>query len=298
METGGDFDTLEEAVEFFVLECWESRKRNGYPPTHVICSQSNGENIAAIVGIHDNAPAAVVICEQRGEKFTAVNWGCRKGVIHCDCMEPSDQVTYCWLIPATLFSPPVVTVRFREGTYCATVQGNHAYFVLWDALNRPIIGPWREGEFVVLLNNQVVWDAALQPRWLEHVLAKPADCARAHQRYFWNCIVTEDHDSEAKEECDALLWSADVLFNCKNAEEKLEIVRTFVDAVPDGKENERYLGFLGAGPLEELMGDWLLDELSKDEIDIRMAIALRSVRMEFESKSLQRRVQTLFVREH
>lgn len=293
MATCGDFDTLDEAVEFFVLECWESLKRDGYPPTHVICSQSNGNTTSVAVGVHDSAPVAVVLCEQRGEKFTAVNWGCRKGAIHCDCIEPSAQVTYCWLIPGRVLSPPAVTVRFREETHHATVMGSHAYFVLWDALNSPINGPWSEGEFVVRLDDRIVWDAALQPRWLEHVLATPADCALAHQRYFWNCIVAADNDPAAKEECDTLFWSADVLFNCKNAEEKLDTVRTFIAAVPDGPENERYLGFLGAGPLEELMGDWLLDELSREEIDTRLAIALGSVRMEFESENLQQRVRTL-----
>jgi len=56
-------------------------------------------------------------------------------------------------------------------------------------------------------------------------------------------------------------------------------------------EHEEALGLLGAGPMEDLMNDWLLDRL-KDYLPFsqNLRYCLSMVRMEFEPEPLQQRL--------
>ena len=73
----------------------------------------------------------------------------------------------------------------------------------------------------------------------------------------------------------------------------LKRVLAVIDA-SDAEDNRRIALFLGVGPLEELMGDWLLDQLA-DRLPFKGALrmALEDVRMEFEPPDLQKRFQSM-----
>ena len=82
-----------------------------------------------------------------------------------------------------------------------------------------------------------------------------------------------------------------MLFDCASRDEKLCAVRCLIEDVSDFKEQEDYLGFIGAGPLEDLMSGWLLDQIEGEVSDPRFLTALLNVRMSTASPELQQRVR-------
>lgn len=288
MNAGEGFDTLSEAVEYFVLESWEALGRRGYPPTQVLWSDYQREFVASVVGMDVSMPQAVVLTRRHADGYMATGWGCRSGILNCDCPTPSTQVTYSWLLPCDAPETRSVTVNYRRNEQHIRPVDKYVYFTLWSETSNSFAGPWIETEFTISVNDNIVWDAATQPCWLQHVLATPAEFAAAHQRYYWDSVVNGgDYQRD--------FWTQEVLHGCKNPSEKLSAVQCLVSHVEDMAPQDSYLGFVGGGPLEELMSDWLLDELSKEEIDRRMVIALKSVRMDNHPEHLQKRVSNLRV---
>ncbi|MCB0210675.1 MAG: hypothetical protein KDJ52_15150 [Anaerolineae bacterium] len=95
-----------------------------------------------------------------------------------------------------------------------------------------------------------------------------------------------------KENQDKNWWAVDMLF-AQDRHERLKLVLAVIDYA-DLSRDEYALGCLGAGPLEDLMSDWLLDTLEKIvPHNIKLKYALSMVRMEFEAESLQQRVAKL-----
>ena len=96
---------------------------------------------------------------------------------------------------------------------------------------------------------------------------------------------------EAQERANDIL--RDALLNERSPEKRLKLVMLIVQRaqVP---EHEEALGSLGAGPLEDMMSDWLLDRL-QDYLPFSESLryALSMVRMEFEPEALQQRLNAM-----
>ena len=88
-------------------------------------------------------------------------------------------------------------------------------------------------------------------------------------------------------------WARDVLWRAETSEERLQLVMAVIQraSLP---ENEEALGLLGAGAMEDLMSDWLLDRL-KDYLPFsqNLRYCLSMVRMEFEPDALQQRLNRM-----
>ena len=89
---------------------------------------------------------------------------------------------------------------------------------------------------------------------------------------------------------DAHDWASGVLLRVDSAEEKLNLIMSVIQRA-HLPEHEEALGLLGAGPMEDLMSDWLLDRL-KDYLPFSQELrcCLSMVRMEFEPPALRERL--------
>ena len=85
-------------------------------------------------------------------------------------------------------------------------------------------------------------------------------------------------------------WAWQVLWDAETPEEKLNLVVLVIQRAQLPKDEEA-LGLLGAGAMEDLMSDWLLDHL-KDYLPFGQNLrhCLFHVRMEFEPDTLQQRL--------
>jgi hypothetical protein len=88
-------------------------------------------------------------------------------------------------------------------------------------------------------------------------------------------------------------WAWDVLFRADTSEERLNLVMSVIQRA-HLPEHEEALGLLGAGAMEDLMSDWLLDRL-KDYLPFsqNLRYCLSMVRMEFEPDALQQRLNRM-----
>ena len=88
-------------------------------------------------------------------------------------------------------------------------------------------------------------------------------------------------------------WAWDVLFMAETSEERLNLVMSVIQRA-HLPEHEEALGLLGAGAMEDLMSDWLLDRL-KDYLPFseNLRYCLSMVRMEFEPDALQQRLNAM-----
>jgi hypothetical protein len=88
-------------------------------------------------------------------------------------------------------------------------------------------------------------------------------------------------------------WAWEVLWSAETPEEKLNLVMAVIQRA-HLPEDEEALGLLGAGALEDLMSDWLLDRL-KDHLPFSQNLrhCLLNVRMEFEPDALQQRLNRM-----
>lgn len=88
-------------------------------------------------------------------------------------------------------------------------------------------------------------------------------------------------------------WAWGVLWDAETREEKLNLVMAVIQCA-HLPEDEHALGLLGAGAMEDLMSDWLLDRL-KEHLPFSQELrhCLSNVRMEFEPEALQQRLNRL-----
>jgi hypothetical protein len=88
-------------------------------------------------------------------------------------------------------------------------------------------------------------------------------------------------------------WAWDVLFRAETSEERFNLVMSVIERA-QLPEDEKALGLLGAGAMEDLMSDWLLDRL-KDHLPFsqNLRYCLSGVRMEFEPDALQQRLNRM-----
>jgi hypothetical protein len=153
----------------------------------------------------------------------------------------------------------------------AATQG-YLSSVIWDVAET---GPFDLHFLELLVENN--WLPCLIPWW--PVTAQ--QFATAYLRYY--------HSDDRKEED---WWAVDMLFAI-DREEKLKLCLAVLDYA-DLATDEPGLGVLGAGPLEDLMSDWLLDRLeTRIGQDARLRYALRMVRIEVEPEPLQERLVKL-----
>ena len=85
-------------------------------------------------------------------------------------------------------------------------------------------------------------------------------------------------------------WASGEFLNVNSAEEKLNLIMSVIQRA-HLPEHEEALGLLGAGPMEDLMSDWLLNRL-KDYLPFSQELrcCLSMVRMEFEPPELHERL--------
>jgi len=88
-------------------------------------------------------------------------------------------------------------------------------------------------------------------------------------------------------------WGWFEVREAKTTEDRLRLVMAVVEQAELPKD-ERVLGELGAGPLEDMMSDWLLDQLEmRVPFDAKLRLVLSQIRMEFEPDHLQQRLGLL-----
>jgi hypothetical protein len=115
----------------------------------------------------------------------------------------------------------------------------------------------------------------------------PATARQFVDAYLAYCRPGAQTDSKVKN------WWAVDMFYTDDRQEKLKLALTMIDYA-DLNRDEFALGCIGAGPLEDLMSEWLLDRLENIVSDnLKLKYALGRVRMEFEEESLQQRVARL-----
>lgn len=88
-------------------------------------------------------------------------------------------------------------------------------------------------------------------------------------------------------------WACGVLLTADSSEERLDLVMSVIRRA-HLPEHEEALGLLGAGAMEDMMSDWLLDRL-KDYLPFSESLkyCLSMVRMEFEPDALQQRLNAM-----
>jgi len=85
-------------------------------------------------------------------------------------------------------------------------------------------------------------------------------------------------------------WAADCYFGFSR-EEKFEMLIALVERVP---EHDSYIGYLGAGPVEDLMGDELLDFIEKDVANrAKWKAIIKTSHYDFEQGECLRRIKKL-----
>jgi hypothetical protein len=271
------FNSLEDAAAYFVLQYWETFPRGGTPPTYPILSEVRGNQAVVVIGHDSSYPSLSVLCGRDTNSWVGNKLVHGVPGFDYSCSQPSSVVIYFWETVTPETNPVMVLCQGEERK--AEVIDGHVYYALWKLKNGT--PQWKPGEFCIHRDKGLIWDAALQRPWLRNRLVTPADFALAHQRY---------HSKEMEEDS----WANDILrIYCSSGEEKLDIVRCLIEGVTDFREQKNYLYSLGAGPLEDMMSNWLLDEI-KDEIsDPRLLTALSCVRIDFEPAELQQRFRRL-----
>ncbi|MCA9976976.1 MAG: hypothetical protein KC413_14545, partial [Anaerolineales bacterium] len=108
---------------------------------------------------------------------------------------------------------------------------------------------------------------------------------------FANAYLTY-HRTEGQASKDKYWWAVQMLFT-DDQQEKLKLALAIIDYA-DLSRDEYALGCLGAGPLEDLMSEWLLDSLENVvSNNSKLKYALSMVRMDFEEENIQQRVARL-----
>lgn len=166
-------------------------------------------------------------------------------------------------------------VLFRGRTDERPVHKHHLCVVFWD-VRRPVNGD-RPQYLSLRIDGE--WTECVSPR----LPATARHFAESYIRY---------HQPTTKAEKDRHWWAVDAFFDA-DFDEKPALVLAVVDhaGLPG---DEVALGALGAGPLEEMMREELLDRLaSRIQNDAKLRYALGAVRMSVEPEPLQRRLAAL-----
>ncbi|MBX9687655.1 MAG: hypothetical protein K2X27_13190 [Candidatus Obscuribacterales bacterium] len=269
------FDSPEDAAAYFVMEEWQAAEYKSTAPTYAIWSGQNDEGSQAVVvlGMHSQSPQLAVLCRKEKQGWLAFGWAHRWGLLSCSCEEHSGPHLYSWMHPGTAES---AEISFADKLTAELIIEKHLFFVDWSGKTRSQLSRFSEGEFSIKIDGKLVWDASTQAEFLWSILADSAEFAAAHKRYFYSGFAS-----------DADYWADEILHDSTIREEKLAACLALIYSEPPKNFNEKYLGFIGAGPLEDLMSDWLLAQLPERIDDERLAYALLSVRMEFEKAELQ-----------
>ena len=166
-------------------------------------------------------------------------------------------------------------VSYRGQVVESPVNANYLCTVMWDV---EASTPEDQLSYLELL---------IEERWQECVVAWcPATAQQFAEAYL---SYYRPQEKESKENN---WWAVDML-SAYDRQERLKLVLIVIDYA-DLSRDERALGNLGAGPLEDLMSDWLLDRLEKMiPNNLKLKYALSMVRMDFEAESLQQRLMRL-----
>jgi hypothetical protein len=284
------FTNAEDAAGYLVLEYWKARNYASLPPTYPIFTAHHDNEALVVLGPNSLYPTVVVRCAQDTQGgWTAVGWAERltDRKSRAAAVPPSGSGVFCWSVVPTAsnsFSyPDYVRVVVRGHELHAPVIEHHAYYAHWLPAGTAGEGAanWQPGEFCVYFGDRLIWDAALQPPWLYDILCKPEEFAAAHQTWHRDGFKTLDQNG----------WASDLLFDYDNREEKLAAVGCLLESVDDVVEQSDYLGLVGAGALEDLMSDWLLDQIQSIASEPRWSVALLHVNMDRETPELQQRVR-------
>lgn len=272
------FDSAEEAAEYFALQYWEKRQFTSSAPCHPIWSQVNGDQAVVVLGVTSTHPYAPVLCNRNGEGWLATAWMCGLGEMRCECPKPISTPVrvFCW----KTIEPAVSRVRIAyqgQETLAEPIDGC-VYFAEWSTTEQKM--NWQAGEFCVYIDNRLVWDAAVQKTWMYKYLATVGDFANSYERWY---RLKRDED----------FWSCDLFFDCRSRDEKLDAVRCLIQATIDVVKQQDYLYYIGAGPLEDLMSDWLLDRITAETTEPGMYVALAGVFVDDDSPELEARLAHL-----
>lgn len=170
-------------------------------------------------------------------------------------------------------------VSYREQIIESQVNEKHLCTVIWD-----VDGPTQQNRLNYL-------ELLVEENWQECIVSwYPTTAQQFAEAYRQFC--KSGHKSVAQALKDKNLWASNML-HTDNREEKLKLALAIIDYA-DLSRDELVLACVGAGPLEDLMSDWLLDRLEElPPNNLKLKHALRTVRMESEEKSLQQRVARL-----
>lgn len=275
------FDSYDDAAVYFALEHWTYQ---GNPPVYPVWSERVGDFALVALSITGIEPYASVLCALSEDGWEGVGWTGIPGSIRVSGNEPLQVTTYYWEVVTPELES--VTIRFKGVEQQSQVINKCAVLhALWHfGSDEPKV--LLSGEFCVLINERLIWDAALQPSWLFGILASVEDFTQAYYGYYKFGKRAPSPD----------WWAVEVVFSCKTREDKLDAVRKLIEATADVDKDADYLTYIGAGPLEDMVSDWLLDQI-EDEVkeDPKMLIALSGVRLDSEPTELKKRAERLLI---
>jgi len=155
------FDSYEDAAVYdaavyFALEHWTYQ---GSPPVYPVWLDRVGDLVLVALSITGDQPYASVLCALSEGGWEAVGWTGIPGSIRVSGEEPLQVTTYCWEVVTPELES--VTIRFK-GVEQQTQVINHCAVLhaRWHfgSDEPPVLLP---GEFCVLTNERLIWDAAL-----------------------------------------------------------------------------------------------------------------------------------------
>jgi hypothetical protein len=150
---------------------------------------------------------------------------------------------------------PVAALRHGPVTEDFAVAQEQLLAVLWNA-KRPNLHAWLRRPGLELARQGSWWPAAELPRSLV-----------SRDRFIEACRRHAAAWAIGSTESDRHAWAWTALCGVWSAVDKLCLVRHVLEAAT--LEEEPLLGALGAGPLEDMQGDWLLDQLGRDMAEDR-----------------------------
>jgi hypothetical protein len=161
-------------------------------------------------------------------------------------------------------------VRFRCGSRegDAKVNAGHLCIVRWD------VEQAESGNRLEFLK------VSAGNRWVPCVTSEvPATAAQFGDAYLSLGKAHSQH-----------VWADSALRDKFECEYRLKLVMAVIQRARVPEHNDA-LGLLGAGPLEDMMSDWLLDQLERYlPFDKPLQYALSNVRMDFEPEALRDRL--------
>jgi len=166
-------------------------------------------------------------------------------------------------------------VSIQHQIHKSHVSNHFLCSVVWDSNTSQHIQPF---QYIDLLINGT-WTACIAP-WIPTTKQHFAEAYIAY------------HQTQSTTTKSPYWWAIELLYTHVR-EDKLLLIGSIIEFAELPKD-EPALGALGAGPLEDLMSDWLLTQLENTvQLNANMLYALSIVRMEFEDAALQKRVSKL-----